>query len=46
MVFGSSGLATMRPRFETEDLIFVDLWLKKKGERRGRENNPGITRTR
>jgi hypothetical protein len=46
MVFGSSGLATMRPRFETADLIFVDLWLKKKGGRRGRGNNPGITRTR
>ena len=27
----------MRPRFETEDLIFVDLWLQKKGERRGKE---------
>ena len=30
----------MRPRFETADLIFVDLWLKKKGEGRGKGEQP------
>ena len=30
----------MRPRFETADLIFVDLWLKKKGGEGGRGEQP------